>query len=835
MEIVASSMRLSPRRVPMPLISEHLNSPPVLCKTHFVKQQLAPKITPRGKLSKSMEKKKFFERSATPSKKQAQTKGKRAKSVAPGQRQEKERNKERFENGKKVARSLFDKVRQKRPKAEERKRPLKGDGSKKALTVTELYKDITLKSPIIKLYVEVMQSPGGKPPEKIFIKDFMQFAKKISVDIYEKDIKDSFYYLAKATATGSPRGPKEGEEKWEEKLFILSGELGRKYDEYIAEEENLKGVLNVHTLKSRNYELQQKIAQWKSTLPQQKEIDKYYQSKGEYILSKLKEFSESTMLEKEELDRRTSAFYDLLDKKRALRWQFKTVMKFFSTVPITGVISLKDSKRHLENVAIQKLAEFSLLKSFIEQIKQRCTVDGRFFSFYDVPDVILTLKYGKREYDLVIKFLKKSKEEFLELKRTENGAAQITDDDVVPLSILDETLSKMRYKQERREQWINKVIFDCETEVDAKKTKLDVTKERVMQTIENNIFIAFLNGYLDGMLTELNLCLFIIKQIHKWISDPYFTFRANEFLAKFKALMSTPKTDPEFAKLNTVELDRFNQRKKVVDTTSEATAISALAPKTTEKPREVSSSGMIEEEVEEAIDVLNQPERKTEKVAVKSTDLRIEKPNLPQLEISEEPPIVKPEEGLLSKRSLESKKEDYEKELYKNLKGEYFDPTAKFGTLEKDYTEYDPRATKYEAVLPADFYMKTINKQTPEKKEKWFLRPHHIESLTKHPYSKWDNVMNTKYYSYYEAEKGKGAAKNKDEEMKEITQDLIETLEDQIDKLKARAYLSDQLKKHKADLGMEGKSLSLKSMKDKEVMGKIEQSVDEIRRQFAYY
>ena len=150
------------------------------------------------------------------------------------------------------------------------------------------------------------------------------------------------------------------------------------------------------------------------------------------------------MLEKEELDRRTSSFYDLLDKKRGLRWQFKTIMKFLSTIPVSSVMSLKDSTRHLENLAVQKMAEISLLKGFIEQVKQRCTIHGKFFSFYDVPDVILSLKYGKREYGLIVKFLKKCKEAFLEIKNAENEVAQITDDDVVPLAILDETLSKIR-------------------------------------------------------------------------------------------------------------------------------------------------------------------------------------------------------------------------------------------------------------------------------------------------------------------------------------------------------------------------------------------------------
>lgn len=32
---------------------------------------------------------------------------------------------------------------------------------------------------------------------------------------------------------------------------------------------------------------------------------------------------------------------------------------------------------------------------------------------------------------------------------------------------------------------------------------------------------------------------------------------------------------------------------------------------------------------------------------------------------------------------------------------------------------------------------------------KWFIRPHHVETLTQHPQSIKDNVLNTHYYSHY--------------------------------------------------------------------------------------
>ena len=42
--------------------------------------------------------------------------------------------------------------------------------------------------------------------------------------------------------------------------------------------------------------------------------------------------------------------------------------------------------------------------------------------------------------------------------------------------------------------------------------------------------------------------------------------------------------------------------------------------------------------------------------------------------------------------------------------------------------------------------------------------------------------------------------------------------------------MAEQLKSHQAELGMEGKSLSLKSRKDKESLSKISQSIEEVKK-----
>lgn len=85
-----------------------------------------------------------------------------------------------------------------------------------------------------------------------------------------------------------------------------------------------------------------------------------------------------------------------------------------------------------------------------------------------------------------------------------------------------------------------------------------------------------------------------------------------------------------------------------------------------------------------------------------------------------------------------------------------FDPDKKFGTIE-DGTQliYDKITTSYDVNLPPDYYLKYIQSQKPDVDTKWFIRPHHLETLTNHYNSVKDDVLNTRYFSHYNMDYGK--------------------------------------------------------------------------------
>lgn len=96
-------------------------------------------------------------------------------------------------------------------------------------------------------------------------------------------------------------------------------------------------------------------------------------------------------------------------------------------------------------------------------------------------------------------------------------------------------------------------------------------------------------------------------------------------------------------------------------------------------------------------------------------------------------------------------------DLFLTPEGKPFDPAKKFGTIEDgSQLVYDNITTSYAVYLPADYYLKTIQKSMPNKDETaWFIRPHHVESLTAHKNSIKDDFLNTRYFSHYNQTYGK--------------------------------------------------------------------------------
>ena len=113
------------------------------------------------------------------------------------------------------------------------------------------------------------------------------------------------------------------------------------------------------------------------------------------------------------------------------------------------------------------------------------------------------------------------------------------------------------------------------------------------------------------------------------------------------------------------------------------------------------------------------------------------------------------QEELEEEKQLAEQAKDIKQHFVDIKSGKTYDPDKRFGIIQDgSQLVYDNITTSYDLNLPPDYYLKHIQDSMPSKDDKkWFIRPHHLESLTNHYNSIKDDVLNTRYFSNYNREK----------------------------------------------------------------------------------
>ena len=90
--------------------------------------------------------------------------------------------------------------------------------------------------------------------------------------------------------------------------------------------------------------------------------------------------------------------------------------------------------------------DIKMLKEFYMTVRNECVLNENFFTFFDIPDLILRKKVDKNDYPKIIKMLNHVKKLYLENKfeqtlgRGAKNTSDLTDEDLVPLILFDEIL-----------------------------------------------------------------------------------------------------------------------------------------------------------------------------------------------------------------------------------------------------------------------------------------------------------------------------------------------------------------------------------------------------------
>lgn len=85
-----------------------------------------------------------------------------------------------------------------------------------------------------------------------------------------------------------------------------------------------------------------------------------------------------------------------------------------------------------------------------------------YFSFFDVPDLIVKMAPNKNDYAKMIEFLNVAKHDYIrekaEIMKKPVDQIRITDEDLVPLELIRQTLAQLKHKFNSKCDYISDFI-----------------------------------------------------------------------------------------------------------------------------------------------------------------------------------------------------------------------------------------------------------------------------------------------------------------------------------------------------------------------------------------
>lgn len=213
-------------------------------------------------------------------------------------------------------------------------------------------------------------------------------------------------------------------------------------------------------------------------------------------------------MEKERVIACVLSFLQFYEDKEQIEKEEKIINDFLCQMPEGGIghqiMEIKDLERVLENETRTYKVENSLLREFAATVRAECVMEQNFFSFYDIPDLIVKKKFQRKDYESIIKMLTKIKKAYLiekaDILKDKNKALEeivITDEDLIPLDLFDKVLQSRDNKQELKRLQIQGLIQKLKLEAAQKIKAMGVDSEKTKKIVENSVFISTLNSQME--------------------------------------------------------------------------------------------------------------------------------------------------------------------------------------------------------------------------------------------------------------------------------------------------------------------------------------------------
>lgn len=175
------------------------------------------------------------------------------------------------------------------------------------------------------------------------------------------------------------------------------------FEKWYREEETLSGVLNMKLIKQRNQEFRSKIEAWKKRRDERKRHQRKAIDQAKKLNAQFEKMQDDFNIDRDRVVGCAIDYKNFIEEKDTIERDEKTINDFLALLPEGGVshsiLEVKDIERLQENDQRNFKVEFTMLREFASVVKTECVMKTQFFSFYDIPDLIIKKRYVRKDYD----------------------------------------------------------------------------------------------------------------------------------------------------------------------------------------------------------------------------------------------------------------------------------------------------------------------------------------------------------------------------------------------------------------------------------------------------
>lgn len=259
----------------------------------------------------------------------------------------------------------------------------------------------------------------------------------------------------------------------------------------------------------------------------------------------------------------------------------KTINDFLCKLTEAQTYMIDELARLVQSEIRDFSEKIAILKEFITSVRSECLMDGHYFTFHSLPELIVKKKYKKQQFQVISKLLVNIRSAYLEsklqpepssvedpknTKEEQERAASgvITEEDMVDVSFLDEQVSLVEKKFRDKEELWQSFIVSCRQEAEKKQKDLSADTQKTKNLIEQSVFASFLNDKLYEKHVDVFTKSFQLNIMnYKFVERAQHMTTADEYLLTYRRIVECTKGvvgNPfrqEYLENKEAEMDRF--------------------------------------------------------------------------------------------------------------------------------------------------------------------------------------------------------------------------------------------------------------------------------------